>query len=347
VYPLDEGYFAPRNQWYVAAWSREVTREPMERWLLDEPLAFYRTEDGTPVAVEGRCPHRHFPLGKSRVNGDNIECLYHGLQFSPRGDCVRIPSQTMIPRRCSIRAYPVVEKWQWLWVWMGDPALADDSLIPDHHAVGLTDPEYQVDPGTYFEVPGRYMLMHDNLFDLTHLGFLHRDSIGAGDFSEVEELRDVGDTWISSAREFRDIECPQFYADIFGYHGRIDRDFGMKLHMPCLHAGYDHFYRAGDHSPEGTLGKVSVYHVITPATRHTAHYFFAAGRTFMKDDAGFGAGMLTGLQAVIEEDLFATREIERMIQAQGDTLPDEMLLAADATCVRGRRLFTAMIDRER
>ena len=38
MYPLDDGLFAPRNQWHVAAWSSEVTREPIERTILDEPI---------------------------------------------------------------------------------------------------------------------------------------------------------------------------------------------------------------------------------------------------------------------------------------------------------------------
>jgi vanillate O-demethylase monooxygenase subunit len=349
VYPLKDGDFAPLNQWYIAAWSSEVSREPMERWILDQPVAFYRKENGDPVAVQGRCPHRHFPLGKSRVSGDDIECLYHGLTFSPEGHCVRIPAQNMIPARCKIDVFPVVERWKWLWIWMGDPVLADPGLIPDHLELGLTDPEYQVDPGAYFEVPGRYMLMHDNLFDLTHLGFLHAESIGAGDFSKVEEKREYTDTWISSAREFRDIDPPPLFAQIFDHPDRMDRDFGMKLHLPCLHAGYDHFYRKSDDETraDNLLGKLSVYHAITPATKTTAHYFFASGRTFMRDDAEFGAQMLEGLKVVIGEDLIATREIEQMIGQLGDRLPEELLLASDATCARGRKLFEDLIAAER
>ena len=93
MYPLPEGCFAPRNQWYVAAWSKDIGREPIERWILDEPVALYRRESGEPVALHGRCPHRSFPLGKSRVFGDNIACGYHGIQFRPDGSCAGIPSQ--------------------------------------------------------------------------------------------------------------------------------------------------------------------------------------------------------------------------------------------------------------
>ena len=111
MYPLSDGLIAPQNQWYVAAWSSDVTREPIERWILDEPVAFYRKQDGTPVALDGRCPHRSFPLGKSRVVGDTIQCGYHGIQFGPDGYGVMVPSQAHVPRVCKVRAYPLVERW--------------------------------------------------------------------------------------------------------------------------------------------------------------------------------------------------------------------------------------------
>jgi len=347
MYPLPEGYFAARNHWYVAAWADEVKREPMERWIVNEPIAFYRTEDGRAVALQGRCPHRHFPLGKSRLVGDDIECLYHGITFSPTGECVRIPSQGMVPASCKVKSYPLVERWRWLWIWMGDPALADESLIPDHQQLGLTDPDFTVESGTYHAVPGRYMLMHDNLFDLTHFGFLHKTSIGAGDFSQVEEKRENGDTWISSHREFPDIDCPPLYSQLFDYNGNVDRAFGMKLYLPCLHAGYDFISksRTSSEDPGALLGRVRVYHAITPETRHRAHYFFAFGRTFKRDDAEFGQAMLAGFNAVIGEDLIATREIEALLSTLGSA-PAEVLLKADATCVRGRRLFESLIRKE-
>lgn len=347
MYPLAEGCFAPKNQWYIAAWSSEIKREPMERWILNEPVALYRTEAGDPVALEGRCPHRHFPLGKSRVVGDNVECMYHGITFSPKGECVRIPSQDMVPSSCKVKAYPLVERWQWVWIWMGDPELADESLIPDHEEIDLLNPSFKFETDTYLPVPGRYMLMHDNLFDLTHLGFLHQTSIGAGDFGVVEERRTNGDDWICSERDFPNIDCPPLYNKVFNYYGKVDRAFGMKLHLPCLHAGFDFFHKSRTDSddPGALLGKLRVYHAITPATRNTSHYFFTVGRDFKCDDDIFGRQLLDSMINVIHEDLVATREIEAMIDGLGGA-PQEVLLKADATCVRGRRLFEAMIRKE-
>ncbi len=235
MYPLAKGLFAARNQWYVAAWSKDVTRNAMERWILNEPVALYRTEAGQVVALEGRCPHRHFPLGKSRVVNDNIECGYHGITFGPDGSCVRIPSQKGLISRCRVKSYPVVEQWQWIWIWMGDPQRADPALIPDHRQIGLTSPDFQVDGDSYHDVPGRYMLMHDNLFDLTHLAYLHRTSIASGDFDSAKQIREGGENWISARHEFKGIPCPPFYTELLGYRG-ADRSCVWNQAVPALPA---------------------------------------------------------------------------------------------------------------
>ncbi|MCY4208708.1 MAG: Rieske 2Fe-2S domain-containing protein [Roseovarius sp.] len=47
----------PRNMWWVAAYSSEVTTKPVPRWLLETPVVLYRLEDSTPAALYDRCPH--------------------------------------------------------------------------------------------------------------------------------------------------------------------------------------------------------------------------------------------------------------------------------------------------
>src|SRR5579864_1437757 len=108
VYPFQDDLYAARNQWYIAAFSRDVGREQLlERWILDEPVVFYRTVAGDAVALEGRCAHRHFPLSKSNLQGDNIQCAYHGFTYNSTGACVHIPAQERIPAACRIKAYPL------------------------------------------------------------------------------------------------------------------------------------------------------------------------------------------------------------------------------------------------
>ena len=84
-----------------------------------------------PVALEDTCPHRFYPLSKGQLIGDAVECGYHGLQFDCSGRCQLVPGQDKIPDSAKVRSFPVVQRWGWIWIWMGDPALADEGLIID------------------------------------------------------------------------------------------------------------------------------------------------------------------------------------------------------------------------
>lgn len=89
---------APRNAWYVVAFSDEVTEKPLSRRILGDRLVFYRTDAGTPVALADYCAHRAMALSQGkRVEGNRLRCLYHGLEYDNQGTCVRIPSQSQIP----------------------------------------------------------------------------------------------------------------------------------------------------------------------------------------------------------------------------------------------------------
>ena len=44
----------PRNRWYIAAFSSEISTQPIQRTLLEVPVALYRTEgEGKVVAMYG------------------------------------------------------------------------------------------------------------------------------------------------------------------------------------------------------------------------------------------------------------------------------------------------------
>ena len=106
MYPFAEGSFAPKNGWYVAAFCNEIGEDLLSRWILNQPVVLYRKSTGEAVAVQGRCPHRHYPLGESKRVGDAIQCGYHGITFDHAGKCTFVPSQANVPGVYSITAYP-------------------------------------------------------------------------------------------------------------------------------------------------------------------------------------------------------------------------------------------------
>jgi vanillate O-demethylase monooxygenase subunit len=168
-----------KNCWYVAAWSSEVTDSGiMSLSIANEPVLLYRTSGGEVVVLEDRCCHRQAPLSRGRREGDNIRCMYHGLKFEPSGRCIEIPGQQSIPERARVRRFPAVDRHSWVWVWMGDAALADPALIPA--AVGLDDPVWSLRSGR-IDYQANHMLIHDNLCDFSHIAYVHEKTFGGGD----------------------------------------------------------------------------------------------------------------------------------------------------------------------
>jgi phenylpropionate dioxygenase-like ring-hydroxylating dioxygenase large terminal subunit len=167
-----------RNAWYVAASANEVGRIPLPRLLLGEPIVFYRRGDGTSVALEDRCCHRRAPLSKGKIVDDRLQCGYHGFTFDASGACVAIPGQDSVPTRIGVRSYRLVEWHGFIWIWMGEAAKADPARIPDF--------KENTSPGWWptrvmLPIKGHYQLVVENLLDLSHVAFVHGETIGSDD----------------------------------------------------------------------------------------------------------------------------------------------------------------------
>ncbi len=196
---------APLNAWYAAAYDVELGRGLTARRILGSNVLMYRRADGTPVALENACWHRLLPLSEGKLDGDNVECGYHGLVFNPEGRCVFMPSQETINPGARVRAYPVVEMHRFVWVWPGDPALADPALVPDLH--WNQDPEWAGD-GRLIHADCNYKLVVDNLMDLTHETFVHSTSIGQRSITEVPFEVTHGPNSATVTRWMIDVEPP-------------------------------------------------------------------------------------------------------------------------------------------
>ena len=274
-----------RNAWYVGAWDHEVTREMRRRIILDEPVLLFRREDGTPVALEDRCCHRQAPLSMGKLVGNIVQCPYHGLQFDSTGNCVKVPSQEKIPGSARVKAFPVVERNQWIWIWMGDPAKADPALIEDFH--WMDDAKWGA-AGSYLHVEANYLLLVENLLDTTHLPFLHPTSLGTDAFARSEfEVTREGDRVKVTRWLMNELPAP-FHKKMgeFPDGMKVDRwqiaNFAppcfVKLDVGSAPAGAG--ARQGDRSKGMNMWNLNA---ITPETEKSAHYFWAQAYNFKVD----------------------------------------------------------------
>ncbi|MEV4142780.1 aromatic ring-hydroxylating dioxygenase subunit alpha [Amycolatopsis sp. NPDC049691] len=333
-----------RNQWYVAAYGREVGRELFARTVLGEPIVFYRTESGEVTALADRCVHRRYPLSESRLDGDRIICGYHGFTYDRAGSCVAVPGQKRIPRTARVPSYPVVEQDSFVWVWIGDRDLADPAAIP--RAPWLADPAYTTVSGME-PLAARYELLVDNLLDLSHETYLHGGYIGTPEVAEtpitteVDEARGI----IYVSRHMADAECPTFYAKSTGIEGRITRWQDIEYHPPCLYLLHSRIAPVGvlpnDDGTDPDGFHVEVVYAITPETEHSTHDFWAVARDFALEDQGVSDFLAENNRTVVLQDVRALDILERVIATEPEGY-QELSVNIDTGGLAARRILAKL-----
>jgi phenylpropionate dioxygenase-like ring-hydroxylating dioxygenase large terminal subunit len=327
------------NGWYIGAWSDEVGRTLLQRWIVGRPVCFYRLRDGTVTAIEDRCPHRRFPLSLGRLDGDVIECNYHGYRIDDGGVCVGVAEQPDKPK-ASVHRFPLVERDGVVWIWPGDPALADESLLPD--TSWLTDPGWTHVHGLV-PLKARQVLLVENLLDLTHETFLHPSSIGNAAVAATPiDVSSEGDR-VSFTRHMVGIEAPPFYEKSMGLTSPIDRWQDGDFYAPGIFQLNMRLAPTGTEEPEGFHMKV--LYGMTPATETETHDFFALGRDYSIDDEELSRFQLDQQLAVMKEDVDAL-EIQEVMVATETGRPPESSIRSDVAGLRGRRLLDKMAARE-
>jgi vanillate O-demethylase monooxygenase subunit len=338
-----------RNSWYVAAWGHEVQRlKLMRRILLGEPVALYRKGDGAPVALEDRCCHRHAPLSHGRLRGDKVECAYHGLVFDPTGKCVHIPAQETIPEKARVRSYPVAEKHQWIWIWMGEPERADEALIPDFGV--MDDPAWNW-RGETLAVEGNYMLVVENLMDLSHLPALHATTLAdtAIPPNDIPVAYETDGDTVSVDRWVLDTAPPPYFRLLAGYQkdDRVDRWMNTVFTPPSFVRIDIGAARAGSGAREGDRSQgITTWNLnaITPETARSSHYFWAQAQDFAGDDPSISEVDFQLVHQAFQEDL----AIIKGQQANIDLDPEapRLNIASDRAGVQARRIVDRLIGEE-
>jgi len=293
----------PKNFWYVAASSDELGDTPLGRTICDESVVFYRTSDGTAVALQDFCPHRGLPLSKGRCEGDGIRCGYHGLLVNREGQCESMPKQPNISRLKGVQAYPVAERYNYVWIWMGDAAAADEAELPNMPWSEGGDWAYG---GGINHIKCDYRLLIDNLMDLSHETYVHPESIGQTEIDEAKPDVSVVDGVVTVSRWMHDITPPPFWAGLYGSDEPVDRWQICRFYAPSnVHIDVG-VAAAGSGAEEGDRSKGItglVVDFITPETEHSCWYFWGMARDFKQDDAELTHDIREGQRTIFAQDI--------------------------------------------
>jgi len=336
-----------RNSWYIAAWSNEVTEQPLGRRILDIPIVLYRALNDSAVALFGVCPHRFAPLRLGRLIGDAIECPYHGLRFDRDGKCVLNPhGRGARPAALNIKHFPLVERHGACWIWMGDAERADEASIPPLDFIddigGRTVVRGHIHSNAYYE------LLTDNIMDLGHVDFVHSQSLGSPSFAtaraEVRVSRDGNtircDRWMPD-----DLQSPMLET-VYERKGRVDAWGDVTWYPAAVMKLSVGMTAVGAPRQEGR--DIPSAHIMTPETKGSTHYFWASARDFKVGDDEYSRQFLEAFtNAFVNEDM-------RMVMAQQEEIGSAdlnalkpALLSTDAGPVQVRRALTQLIAAER
>lgn len=319
------------NCWYVAAWDHElIDGTKLARTILEKPVVMYRGESGKYVALDNRCCHRGAPLSMGRIEGDCIRCMYHGMKYDSSGMCVQIPGQDRIPKTLKVQSYPVEVRDHLVWIWLGDPALADPGLIVDY--APLRDPNWRGLPA-YLHYDANWLLIVDNLSDFSHLAFVHTNTLG-GSEEYAYETKPVAIERLENGfrieRWHKNSEPPPYHRRVIPDKGaKVDRRNISEMLIPGIFLMETMFAPAGSGADPDKLKNVRQYRncqYMTPETRRTTHFFWNYLHNYDLDNPNIAIS----LQKSLFDGFYEDKAIIEAQQVLLDSEPDFRLRALES-----------------
>jgi phenylpropionate dioxygenase-like ring-hydroxylating dioxygenase large terminal subunit len=341
-----------RNAWYIAAWGDEVGDRPLARRILDRPVVLFRDQRGAAAALEDRCCHRGTPLALGQIVPQGIQCGYHGLVFDPTGKCVLVPGNHNIPRGAFVRNYPLVEKDDLIWIWMGDPQYAEPASVlsyPYHNDQANWPYKHAV-----YHIRGGYMLVIDNLMDLSHLGYVHGGTVGGAPATHIEaSMRTLGTaTGVRFDRWMIDSTPPPTYVRAVGFKGRVDRWQETEFFAPSTVLQWIGAVDVGtgvlrdwkyDGVREGGFS-FRLLHGLTPETGTSCHYFWSAANGYRQNQPEATELLFEEVGKTFEQDKHVIEAQQtRLLETSEEGLVD---IHGDGARLHARRAVDRMLAEE-
>ncbi len=166
-----------KNMWYAVLDSKEVPKGKIVGVKrLGQKLAFWRKNNGQIACIIDKCCHRGASISKGKIVSERAQCPFHGFEYDSDGRVKVIPANgrtAQVPERFRVDAYPVKEKYGFIWVFWGIPSgeLQEipffDDLKEGFYYSQLKD-KWSVD----------YTRCIENQMDVVHVPFVHYNTIG-------------------------------------------------------------------------------------------------------------------------------------------------------------------------
>lgn len=212
-----------REYWFPVVRSDEVESDgPPRRFMaLGEKLIAFRDTSGRVGIMDHRCPHRCASLFFGRNEEDGIRCVYHGWKFDVTGKCLdmaNVPAHQDFKQKVKAKAYPAVEKFGTLWVYMGNRK--NPPPFPDFELNDTPEEDVIV---RFIQQEYNWLQGLENDIDTSHFGFLH---LGGIDPETIDRNTEMGNQLYHLAVD----RAPQFHIEetpmglMYGAYRPADED---------------------------------------------------------------------------------------------------------------------------
>jgi len=173
--PLGELF---RRYWLPALLASELPEPdcpPVRLKLLGERMVAFRDSQGRLGLIDEFCAHRGVSLWFGRNEECGLRCPYHGWKYDVTGQCVEVPSEPAESGFCKkikLKSYPLVEKGDILWVYMGPPG--EQPPMPEWEFIMV--PAEQTYTSKRLQ-ECNYLQAMEGGIDSSHVSFLHSGAL--------------------------------------------------------------------------------------------------------------------------------------------------------------------------
>jgi phenylpropionate dioxygenase-like ring-hydroxylating dioxygenase large terminal subunit len=169
--------------WFQVAWSDEIgVGEVHTMKYFDQEMIAWRSTSGRLTVMNAYCEHLGAHLGfGGTVDGEVLQCPFHGWQWSQEGRNVCIPYEDRPNRGRRIKTYPVTECNQSVYIWHDIEGRAPFFEAPDVFASfsdGSSLDGYYPQQRLFrerLELHPQYVL--ENGVDFAHFKYVHQTPI--------------------------------------------------------------------------------------------------------------------------------------------------------------------------
>lgn len=173
-----------RDYWYPVAYAADVDTAPVACRVLSTDVVLWRaTTNGPVLAALDSCPHRAARLSQGLIDAGCLVCPYHGWSYDHSGRCVTIPANNPdvpIPPAAKLSVIAVAERYGLVWVCVGDPCEPVPVLDEAEPTSGYTLIHELMDVW-----PASAPRVMDNALDVSHIPWVHRNTVGTPDHPGV------------------------------------------------------------------------------------------------------------------------------------------------------------------